>query len=247
MANDLIDISVPLHKRRARRSRREAIHDPVHRSSKAAALPAVLRRVEGGGFAGWAGLGVSKCSSQPTTVPISMRPGTLPTMNRGERSWTIDEGALDGACRAGRETGFSALPDAMWQRQRMSNRAQAHRPHAFTSGDRRGQYQRRGQIRPTGYVNSGLRHGYEATMYLLERGVRLTGIDGWSWDAPSFTPRRIRRDQGRQSDLGEATRPVATSATATSKSAQPEQLPSNRFTVSCFGEDRTGVRGLDPG
>ena len=26
--------------------------------------------------------------------------------------------------------------------------------------------------------------GYEATMYLLERGVRVTGIDGWSWDAP---------------------------------------------------------------
>jgi kynurenine formamidase len=26
--------------------------------------------------------------------------------------------------------------------------------------------------------------GYEATMYLLERGVRLTGTDAWSWDAP---------------------------------------------------------------
>jgi kynurenine formamidase len=24
----------------------------------------------------------------------------------------------------------------------------------------------------------------EATLYLLERGVRVTGIDGWSWDAP---------------------------------------------------------------
>jgi kynurenine formamidase len=34
------------------------------------------------------------------------------------------------------------------------------------------------------YVNSGCGMGYEATMYLLERGVRLTGIDGWSWDAP---------------------------------------------------------------
>ena len=32
----------------------------------------------------------------------------------------------------------------------------------------------------------GARHrpGYEATMYLLERGVRQTGIDGWSWGAP---------------------------------------------------------------
>ena len=26
--------------------------------------------------------------------------------------------------------------------------------------------------------------GYDATMYLLERGVRLTGTDAWSWDAP---------------------------------------------------------------
>ena len=34
------------------------------------------------------------------------------------------------------------------------------------------------------YVTSGCGMGYEATMYLLERGVRLTGIDGWSWDAP---------------------------------------------------------------
>jgi kynurenine formamidase len=34
------------------------------------------------------------------------------------------------------------------------------------------------------YVNSGCGMGYEATMYLLERGVRLTGTDAWSWDAP---------------------------------------------------------------
>ena len=34
------------------------------------------------------------------------------------------------------------------------------------------------------YVQSGCGMGYEATMYLLERGVRLTGTDAWSWDAP---------------------------------------------------------------
>ena len=26
--------------------------------------------------------------------------------------------------------------------------------------------------------------GREATLYLIERGIRVTGTDGWSWDAP---------------------------------------------------------------
>src|SRR6478735_7482685 len=34
------------------------------------------------------------------------------------------------------------------------------------------------------YVSRGCGMGREATLYLLERGVRVTGIDGWSWDAP---------------------------------------------------------------
>src|SRR5882672_3891526 len=36
------------------------------------------------------------------------------------------------------------------------------------------------------YVNSGCGMGYDATMYLLERGIRLTGTDAWSWDAPFY-------------------------------------------------------------
>jgi kynurenine formamidase len=34
------------------------------------------------------------------------------------------------------------------------------------------------------FVRAGCGMGCEATMYLLERGVRLTGTDAWSWDAP---------------------------------------------------------------
>ena len=42
------------------------------------------------------------------------------------------------------------------------------------------------------YVNAGCGMGYEATMYLLARGVRLTGTDAWSWDAPfSYTAKKI--------------------------------------------------------
>jgi kynurenine formamidase len=44
------------------------------------------------------------------------------------------------------------------------------------------------------YVAAGCGMGYAATLYLLERGVRLTGTDAWSWDAPFVhTPRNIRR------------------------------------------------------
>ena len=42
------------------------------------------------------------------------------------------------------------------------------------------------------YVDSGCGMSKAATLYLLERGIRLVGIDGWSWDPPfSHTKRRI--------------------------------------------------------
>jgi kynurenine formamidase len=41
------------------------------------------------------------------------------------------------------------------------------------------------------YVGRGCGTGREATLYLLERGVRVTGTDTWSRDAPfGFTRRR---------------------------------------------------------
>ncbi len=44
------------------------------------------------------------------------------------------------------------------------------------------------------YVSAGCGIGREATLYLLNRGVRLTGTDGWSWDAPFVhTREKIRR------------------------------------------------------
>ena len=54
------------------------------------------------------------------------------------------------------------------------------------------------------YVNAGCGMGYEATMYLLERGVRLTGTDAWSWDAPFVhTAEEVRRRRSDASaDLG---------------------------------------------
>ena len=85
------------------------------------------------------------------------------------------------------------------------------------------------------YVSAGCGMGYEATMYLLERGVRLTGTDGWSWDAPfvhtrdayeaSGNPGLIWEDHKAGRDIGYC---------HLKKLHNLEVLPPTDFTIACF-------------
>ena len=107
------------------------------------------------------------------------------TMNRGERAITIDEVPLDWCMRPGVKLDFRHFDDGYVvtaddveaELQRISHDLQPMdivvvntRAGSAYGGD--------------DYVSAGCGMGYEATMYLLERGVRLTGTDAWSWDAP---------------------------------------------------------------
>jgi kynurenine formamidase len=87
----------------------------------------------------------------------------------------------------------------------------------------------------TDYVRSGCGMGLEATMYLLERGVRLTGTDAWSWDAPfAFTAKRVA-ETGDTSLIWEghkAGRHIG--YCHIEKLHNLELLPSTGFMVSCF-------------
>ncbi|RDI62826.1 putative cyclase [Nocardia pseudobrasiliensis] len=65
------------------------------------------------------------------------------------------------------------------------------------------------------YVSSGCGMGRAATLHLLEQGIRLTGTDAWSWDAPSSTPPPATPATTTPRSSGRVTEPVATSATAT--------------------------------
>jgi kynurenine formamidase len=95
------------------------------------------------------------------------------------------------------------------------------------------------------YVDSGCGMGYEATMYLLERGVRVTGTDAWSWDAPfSHTARRIA-DTGDHSDIWgghKAGRDIG--YCHLEKLHNLEVLPPVGFTVCCFPHK---IRGASAG
>jgi kynurenine formamidase len=85
------------------------------------------------------------------------------------------------------------------------------------------------------YVNSGCGMGYEATMYPLERGVRLTGIDGWRWDAP-FVYMAKKFVETKDASLiwegHKAGRHIG--YCHIDKQHNLEQLPSTGFMISCF-------------
>jgi kynurenine formamidase len=95
------------------------------------------------------------------------------------------------------------------------------------------------------YVSSGCGMGYEATMYLLEKGIRLTGIDGWSWDAP-FVHTQKKFDQTQDASLiwegHKAGRDIG--YCHLEKLHNLESLPSDGFYISCFPHK---IRGASAG
>lgn len=87
--------------------------------------------------------------------------------------------------------------------------------------------------------------GYEATMYLLERGVRLTGTDAWSWDAPFVHTAQKYADTGNAALIWEghkAGRDIG--YCHLEKLHNLEVLPSSGFYISCFPHK---IRGASAG
>ena len=85
------------------------------------------------------------------------------------------------------------------------------------------------------YVASGCGMGREATLRLLEAGVRLTGIDGWSWDAPFNETAKEFARTGDASKIWEGHKAgLEIGYCHLEKLHNLESLPSTGFMVSCF-------------
>ena len=95
------------------------------------------------------------------------------------------------------------------------------------------------------YVATGCGMGREATLWLLARGVRVTGTDGWSWDAP-FVHTRERwlatHDPALIWEGHKAGREIG--YCHLEKLHQLELLPPTGFTVSCLP---VKIRGASAG
>ena len=95
------------------------------------------------------------------------------------------------------------------------------------------------------YVDAGCGMGYEATMYLLERGVRLTGIDAWSWDAPFCYTAEKFKQTGDKSIVWEGHKAGKDIGYChLEKMHNLEALPGDGFLISCFPHK---IRGASAG
>ena len=158
------------------------------------------------------------------------------TMNNGERAITIDEVPLEWCLNPGVKLDFRHMEDG----------------YIVTPGDVEAELNRIGhELRPLDIVvvntSAGMHYGKpdflmkgcgmgrDATMYLLERGVRVTGTDAWSWDAPfaltaqvyakSHDPKIIWEGHRASMEIGYC---------HMEKLSNLESLPGNGFEVSCF-------------
>jgi kynurenine formamidase len=158
------------------------------------------------------------------------------TMNGGERAWTIDEVPLDWFYHPGLKLDFRDSPDghvvtATELAERVASTGHTLQPFDIVLMNTRAG----AAYGNPAYVDSGCGFGREATLWLLERGVRVLGTDGWSWDAPfSFTRRRFEQthDPSIIWEGHKAGRNVG--YCQIEKLANLEQLPAAGFMVSCF-------------
>lgn len=159
-----------------------------------------------------------------------------PTMDGGKRAITIDEVPLEWCFQPGVKLDFRHLPDGHIVTPDEIDAELARIGHTLkpleivlvntSAGARYGQ---------ADYVDSGCGMGRNATLHLLQQGVRLVGTDGWSWDAPfSHTARRFK-ETGDASLIWEghkAGREIG--YCHLEKLHNLEALPATGFTVSCF-------------
>lgn len=158
------------------------------------------------------------------------------TMDGGKRAITIDEVPLHWCFRPGVKLDFRHFPDGYvvmaadveHELQRIGHTLSPFEIVVINTraGTRYGH---------TDYVTAGCGMGAEATLYLLDRGVKVTGTDGWSWDAPFAHTRKKFDETGDASLIWEghkAGRQVG--YCHLEKLHNLEALPAKGFTIACF-------------
>ncbi len=158
------------------------------------------------------------------------------TMDNGQRALTIDQVPLDWCLNPGVKLDFRHFDDG----------------YIVTASDVQAELDRIGhRLQPldivvvntsagahygqADYLLKGCGMGREATLFLTERGVRVTGTDAWSWDAP-FALTAVEYAKTRDASIiWEGHRAsMDVGYCHMEKLANLDKLPPTGFEISCF-------------
>ncbi len=158
------------------------------------------------------------------------------TMDGGKPALTIDEVPLDWCFQPGVKLDFRHLPDGYVATAADVEKELARIGHSLqpldivvvntAAGARYGQ---------DDYLPTGCGMGREATLYLTSRGVKITGTDAWSWDAPFVhTAKKFAetKDPALVWEGHKASREIG--YCHMEKLSNLDQLPTSGFMISCF-------------
>jgi len=158
------------------------------------------------------------------------------TMNRGEPAWTIDQVPLEWCFQPGVKLDFRHFPDGYVVTAQDVETELTRIHHRLnpleivlvntSAGARYGK---------ADYVSAGCGMGREATLYLTSKGIRVTGTDGWSWDAPFVHTAKRYTESGNAALIWEGHKAGREVGYAhIEKLHNLQSLPASGFLVSCF-------------
>ncbi|HRP78158.1 MAG TPA: cyclase family protein [Aquamicrobium sp.] len=158
------------------------------------------------------------------------------TMNGGKRALTIDEVPLEWCFGPGVKLDFRHLPDGHVVTETEVEAELARIGHQIRPGDivvvNTSAGAKYGQ---DDYLASGCGMGREATLYLTSRGVRVTGTDAWSWDAPFIHTARRYAETRDASLIWEGHRAgMEIGYCHIEKLGQLDRLPATGYMIACF-------------
>ena len=158
------------------------------------------------------------------------------TMNGGERAITIDEVPLEWCFGNGIkldfrlfDDGYLVTPDDIDAELERIGHTLAPLDIVLVNTSAAAHY---GE---PNYLMKGCGMGRAATLHFLKQGVRLTGTDAWSWDAPFAITAKRYAETGDASLIWEGHRAsMDIGYCHIEKLANLDQLPGTGFKVSCF-------------
>jgi len=158
------------------------------------------------------------------------------TMNNGERAITIDEVPLEWCFNPGIKLDLRSYDDG----------------YVLTANDIKSELKKinyvlkpldivvvntsaGGRYGMDDFLSKGCGIGKEATLYLLEQGIRLTGTDAWSWDAPFIHTAKKFKESNDASLIWEGHRAgMVQGYSHIEKLTNLEAIPNHGFTISAF-------------